>query len=130
MDSDLGSGIVSVASGHSVDETVERLQGLLQAKGVKVFAVIDHSGEAAMAGFSMPPTKLVILGNPKAGTPVMLAAPSAALDLPLKVLVAESAAGQVLVSYNSAAYLQARHDIPAEAAGPLAAVEEFVRAIV
>ena len=106
------NGIVSKPSNHSVDETVEKLKAILQAKGVTLFALVDHSGEAAKAGMNMPPTKLLIFGNPKAGTPVMLAAPSSAIDLPLKILVSEDAAGKVWLSYNSPAYLQQRHAIP------------------
>jgi len=105
-------GIVRFASHHSVDETVERIKGLLQAKGITLFAVVDHSGEAGKAGLKMPPTKLLIFGNPKAGTPIMLAAPSSAIDLPLKVLVAESSDGKVWISYNDPTYLQERHGIP------------------
>jgi len=116
------NGIVSLKSRHSVEETVEKLQNLLRAKGVTLFALVDHSGEAEKAGLKMPNTKLLIFGNPKAGTPVMLAAPSSAIDLPLKILVAEDAQGNVLVSYNSAEYLQQRHDIPAQMSPVLAVV--------
>ncbi len=84
-----GNGIVDIPSNHSVDETVEKLRGILAAKGVTLFALVDHSGEAEKAGMKMPPTKLLIFGSPKAGTPVMLAAPSIAIDLPLKILVWE-----------------------------------------
>jgi len=80
-------GIIDIASNHSVDETVEKPKGILQAKGVTLFAVVDHSGEAEKVGMKMRPTKLLIFGNPKAATPVMLAAPSSAIDLPLKILV-------------------------------------------
>jgi len=107
------NGITTITSHHSVDETVQRLEAALQAKGVKVFGLIDHSGEAEKAGMSMRPTKLLIFGNPKAGTPLMLATPSIAIDLPLKILVWEDADGSVRVSYNSPAYLQARHGVPA-----------------
>lgn len=107
-------GIIETPSNHSVDETVERLKGMLQAKGVTLFALVDHSGEAAKAGMKMPSTKLLIFGSPKAGTPVMLAAPTSAIDLPLKILVAEDAKGKVWVSYNSPAYLQERHGVPRE----------------
>src|SRR5262247_3707416 len=102
-------GIIVIASNHSVDETVEKLKGILQAKGVTLFAVVDHSGEAEKVGMKMHPTKLLIFGNPKAGTPVMLAAPSSAIDLPLKILIWEDAQGKVWVSYNSPTYLQERH---------------------
>lgn len=119
------NGIASIPSNHSVDETVARLTGLLQAKGVTLFALVDHSGEAAKAGLSMPPTKLLIFGSPKAGTPLMLAAPSIAIDLPLKVLVAQDAAGRVTVSYNSPAYLQQRHGIPPDLLQNIAVVQVF-----
>jgi len=123
MSSATGIGIKSLPSNHSVDETVERLKNILQAKGVTVFAIVDHSGEAQKAGMTMPPTKLVIFGNPKAGTPLMLAAPSSAIDLPLKILVAEDGNGRVYVSWNDAAYLQSRHGFPAELTGNVAVVE-------
>jgi uncharacterized protein (DUF302 family) len=117
------SGIVTQPSSHSVDQTVERLQQFLNAKGVTLFALIDHSGEAEKAGFLMPPTKLLIFGDPKAGTPLMLAAPSAAIDLPLKILVAQEEGGKVWISYNSSAYLQERHGFPAELMANIQAVE-------
>jgi len=116
------TGIVSLASAHSVDETVTRLQGMLQAKGITLFALVDHSGEAAKAGMLMPNTKLLIFGNPRAGTPLMLAAPSTAIDLPLKILVAEDASGQVSVSFNDPAWLQRRHGFPTELIQNVAAV--------
>jgi len=109
-----GKGIVDLPSNHSVDQTVERLKGMLNAKRVTLFALVDHSGEAEKAGMKMRPTKLLIFGSPNAGTPVMLAAPSIAIDLPLKVLVWEDISGKVWVSYNSPEYLQQRHDIPVE----------------
>ena len=108
------NGIVRIPGNRPVDQTVAKLQGILQAKNVKLFAVVDHSGEAAAAGLKMPNTKLLIFGNPKAGTPLMLASPSVALDLPLKILVAEDGAGNTWISYNSPAYLQARHSLPAD----------------
>jgi uncharacterized protein (DUF302 family) len=117
------NGILRTSSNHSVDETVTRLQSILQAKGVKLFTIVDHSGEAASAGLKMPNTKLLIFGNPKAGTPLMLASPSAALDLPLKILIAEDAAGKVWVSYNAPAYLQARHHLPPELLPNIAIIE-------
>ncbi len=109
-----GEGIVTVPSNHSVDETVDKLKGILQAKNVTLFALIDHSGEAAKVGMKMRPTKLLIFGNPKGGTPLMLAAPSTALDLPLKILIWEDAQGKVWLSYNSPEYLQQRHGFPAD----------------
>jgi uncharacterized protein (DUF302 family) len=107
-----GGGIVNVPSKHSVDETVNRLKNILQSKQITLFALIDHSGEAARVGMKMPPTKLLIFGTPKAGTPLMLAAPSIALDLPLKILVSEDAQGKVWLSYNSSEYLKERHGLP------------------
>ena len=109
-----GKEIIDTPSNHSVDETVERLKGILQAKGVTVFALVDHSGEAEKAGIKMRPTKLLIFGSPKAGTPVMLAAPSIAIDLPLKILIWKDGQGKVWISYNSPEYLQERHGVPQE----------------
>lgn len=106
------NGIVTLPSNHSVDETVDKLKGILQAKNVMLFIVIDHSGEAAKVGIKMPNTKLLIFGNPKGGTPLMLAAPSVAIDLPLKILVAEDTQGKVWLSYNSPEYLKERHGLP------------------
>jgi uncharacterized protein (DUF302 family) len=121
------NGIVDLASHHSVDITVERLKSILQAKGVTLFAVIDHSGEAEKAGMKMPATKLLIFGNPKSGTPLMLAAPRSAIDLPLKILVwedvREDAAQKVWISYNSPAYLAKRHGLPPELISNIAAIE-------
>ncbi len=106
------NGIVQVASRYSVDETVKRLQAVLAEKGVQVFALIDHSGEAEKVGLTMRPTKVLIFGNPKGGTPLMVAAPSLAIDLPLKALIAQDDRGKVWVSYNSPEYLQQRHGVP------------------
>ena len=117
------SGLIVRPSSHSVDETVDRLTNILQARGVKVFAVVDHSGEAGKVGMQMPPTKLVIFGNPKAGTPVMLAAPSIAIDLPLKILIAQDSAGKVWISYNSPQYLQERHGVPPDLLDNIAVVD-------
>lgn len=108
------NGVISKPSRHSVDETVEKLKSILQAKDVTLFALVDHSGEAEKAGMKMPPTKLLIFGNPKGGTPVMLAAPSSAIDLPLKILVWEDGQGKVWLSYNNPLYLQGRHRIPSD----------------
>ena len=106
------SGLIARKSAHSVDETVRKLKEALIENGVKLFAIIDHSGEAEQVGLQMPNTKLVIFGNPKAGTPIMLTAPSLAIDLPLKILVAEDRAGDVWLTYNTADYLQKRHGFP------------------
>jgi uncharacterized protein (DUF302 family) len=109
-----GNGLVQVASHYSVDETVKRLQAALVEKGLQVFALIDHSGEAEKVGLKMRPTKVLIFGSPKGGTPLMVAAPSLAIDLPLKALVAEDAGGKVSVTYNEPEYLKERHGVPAE----------------
>jgi len=117
------AGIVKMPSNHSVDETVDRLQNILRSKEITLFAIIDHSGEAAKVGMEMPPTKLLIFGNPKGGTPLMLAAPSVALDLPLKILVSEDAQGAVWLSYNSPEYLKERHGLPANLLPNIAVIE-------
>ena len=108
------NGLVQVPSHYSVDETVRRLEAAFAEKGMRIFALIDHSGEAEKAGLKMRPTKVVIFGSPKGGTPLMVAAPSLAIDLPLKALVAEDAQGKVSVTYNDPEYLKERHDVPAE----------------
>jgi uncharacterized protein (DUF302 family) len=116
-------GIITRPSPFTVPETIERLQNALDAKGIRLFALVDHSGEAEKVGLAMPPTKLLIFGNPAAGTPVMLAAPTAALDLPLKILVWQDSAGTVQLSWNSPAWLQQRHAIPDALLSILAAPE-------
>jgi uncharacterized protein (DUF302 family) len=116
-------GIIDVESRHSVDETTQRLRGILEAKGVTLFALVDHSGEAEKVDLKMRPTKLLIFGSPKAGTPIMLAAPTIAIDLPLKILVWEDEAGKVWVSYNAADYLRRRHNVPSELVQNIAVVE-------
>ena len=108
------NGIINKPSSHSVDQTVEKLRSILQSKGVTLFALVDHSGEAAKVGMKMRPTKLLIFGSPKAGTPLMLAAPSSAIDLPLKLLICEDAHSKVWISYNEPVYLQHRHGLPQE----------------
>src|ERR1035438_2585556 len=107
-------GIVDIPSHHSVDETVAKIEGILRTKGVTLFALVDHSGEAEKAGMKMRPTKLLIFGSPKTGTPLMQATPSIAIDLPLKLLVWEDAPGNVWVSYNSLEYRSERHGVPPE----------------
>ena len=126
MTSNAGNGIIDVASHHLVDETVEKLKAILQAKGVMLFALIDHSGEAEKVGMKMPPTKLLIFGNPKGGTPLMLAAPRTAIDLPLKILVWQDAQGKTWLSYNSPSYLQERHGFPQDLIQNIAVVEKLV----
>ena len=116
-------GIIDKPSKHSVDETVEKVKNILQSKGVTLFALVDHSGEAEKVGMKMPPTKLLIFGSPKAGTPLMLAAPSIAIDLPLKILVWQDAQDKVWVSYNSSDYLRDRHGLPQELLANIAVVD-------
>jgi uncharacterized protein (DUF302 family) len=128
MKSDTDNGVVSIRSHHPVEETVAKLEELLRAKGIRLFAVIDHSGEAKKAGMQMRPTRLLIFGNPKSGTPLMVASPTVALDLPLKALVWEDAGGFVWISYNSPAYLQARHGFPDDLLNNIAGVESLARA--
>ncbi len=120
------SGFISKPSRNSVAETTERFIALLKAKGIILFTLIDHSGEAEKAGQKMPPTKLLIFGNPKGGTPVMLAAPTIAIDLPLKVLVWEDSTGKTWITFNEASYLQERHNVPAELVKNIAVVEALV----
>jgi uncharacterized protein (DUF302 family) len=120
---DNGKGLIDIPSSHSVDETITKLEGILQAKGITLFAMVDHSGEAAKAGMKMRPTKLLIFGNPRAGTPVMLAAPSSAIDLPLKILVWEDNQGKVWITYNSPSYLQERHNLRSELLPNIAVIE-------
>ena len=119
-------GIIDIPSKHSVDDTVAKLKGLLSAKGIALFALVDHSGEAEKVGMKMPNTKLLIFGSPKAGTPVMLAAPSIAIDLPLKILVWQDPEEKVWVSYNSPDYLKNRHHVPEELFKNLAVIETLV----
>jgi|SRR5215471_4550638 len=108
----VSNGLIRVASKYSFEQTVDRLQAVFREKGMQIFAVIDHSGEAEKVGLTMPPTKVVIFGSPRGGTPLMLAAPGLAIDLPLKVLVAEDENGSVTVAYNDPEYLRERHGVP------------------
>ena len=104
-------GIITKTANCTVEEAVNKIKSLLVGRGITLFAVIDHSGEAEAVDMKMPDTKLLIFGNPKGGTPLMLASPSAAIDLPLKLLVAEEANGKCTISYNSPQYLQKRHSL-------------------
>jgi len=122
MDKAGDNGLIHLPSQHSVDDTVQRLQSLLQEKNINLFAVIDHSGEAERVGLQMNPTKLLIFGNPKGGTPLMQAAPTVAIDLPLKALVWQDGDGKVWLSYNDPAYLQHRHGFPEQLVANLSAV--------
>jgi uncharacterized protein (DUF302 family) len=117
------NGVVRIPSNHSVDQTVETLTKALDAKRITLFALVDHGGEAEKVGMKMPATKLLIFGSPKAGTPIMLAVPSIALDMPLKILVSEDREGSVWISYNSSEYLAERHDVTHELLQNIAVVE-------
>ena len=108
------NGLILVPSRYSVEETLKRLEAVFVEKGLKVFALIDHSGEAEKVGLKMRPTKVLMFGSPKAGTPLMLAAPTLAIDLPLKALIAEDEQGKASVAYNDPEYLQQRHGVPQE----------------
>jgi uncharacterized protein (DUF302 family) len=124
------NGLVRLASNYSVEQTMERLEALLQERGITVFARIDHSGEAAKVGLTMRPTKLLIFGSPKGGTPLMQAAPSIAIDLPLKALFWQDADGKVWLTYNDPAYLQHRHNVPPELLPNIAGVSAlFAKAV-
>jgi len=116
-------GIIDKPSKHSVDQTVENLKDILQSKGIKLFALVDHSGEAEKVGIKMRPTKLLIFGSPKAGTPLMLAAPSVAIDLPLKILVWQDDQGKVWVSFNSPEYLKERHGLQQDVLQNISVIE-------
>ena len=129
MAASLGNGVIDTPSNHSVDESVEKLKNILRDKGINLFALIDHSGEAEKAGMKMPSTKLLIFGNPKGGTPVMLAAPSIAIDLPLKVLVWEDSRGKTWLSYNSPEYLKKRHGVPDDLVKNIAVVGTLVQQV-
>jgi uncharacterized protein (DUF302 family) len=123
----MASGIVDVPSRYSVPETLARLQAILKEKGIAVFALIDHSGEAEKAGLTMRPTQVLIFGNPKSGTPLMIAAPRLAIDLPLKALAWQDEQGQVWLSYNSPEYLQQRHGFPADLMKNIAGIATLVQ---
>jgi uncharacterized protein (DUF302 family) len=123
MEEPTGNGIIDKPSVHLFEQTIDRLIEIVRSKGLTVFAVIDHSGEAEKVGMTMHPTKLVIFGNAKAGTPLMVAAPRSAIDLPLKILVWTDAVGKVWVSYNTPEYLQQRHGIPSDLLPNIAGVE-------
>ena len=122
-----GNGLIHLASRYSVDETMSRLEQLLQERSVMVFARVDHGGEAAKAGLQMRPTRLLIFGNPKTGTPLMQAAPTVAIDLPLKALSWEDAEGKVWLTFNDPAYLQQRHNVPSDLLPNIAGVSELLR---
>lgn len=123
-------GVVSRASAFGVHETATRIEQALTQAGMTLFAAIDHSGEAARVGLAMRETRLLIFGNPRGGTPLMVAAPLLALDLPLKALIWQDTAGQVWVSYLSPAWLAQRYHIPADLAGNIAGMEPLLAAAI
>jgi uncharacterized protein (DUF302 family) len=129
MASNPENGIITELSRHPFEQTVTRLEEVLRTKGIKLFALVDHSGEAEKAGLRMPPTKLLIFGSPKAGTPLMLATPSIAIDLPLKILISEDDSGKVWISYNSPDYLAGRHHLPSQLSANIAVVANLMSAI-
>lgn len=120
------NGILQRLAPGPVDDVVERLLSILRARSITIFVVVDHSGEAWKVGLEMPNTKLVVFGSPRAGTPSMLVSPSIALDLPLKILIAEGADGRTQISYNTASYLQDRHHL---SAGMIPSIENIVEAL-
>lgn len=123
-------GIIDVPSRYSVPETLERIEAILKEKGITVFALVDHSGEAEKSGLKMRPTQLLIFGSPKGGTPLMVAAPRLAIDLPLKALAWQDEQGQVWLSYNSPEYLQQRHGFPTELVRNIAGIGALIQTAV
>jgi uncharacterized protein (DUF302 family) len=121
------NGIISHPSPYSVPETLDRLEAILRAKNITVFTRIDHSGEATKVGLTMPPTQLLIFGNPRGGTPIMLAAPLSAIDLPLKALAWQDTADKVWLSFNDPHYLQSRYDLSDEVLQPIAGLEALIQ---
>lgn len=120
-------GIITLASPHSVPDTLDRLELILRSKGINIFARVDHSGEAERVGLHMPPTQLLIFGNPKGGTPIMLAEPLSAIDLPLKALAWQDASGKVFLSYNDPHYLQQRFSLPDQVIPPIAGIATLLQ---
>jgi uncharacterized protein (DUF302 family) len=121
-------GLETIASTHSVDEVVKRLLTMIEARGIKLFCLVDHSGEAHAAGLSMRPTKLLIFGNARAGTPLMIDAPSVGLDLPLKILVTETESGSTLLFWNNPEWIEQRHGFPFNLTPNLAAAKALAEA--
>lgn len=121
-------GLVRLLSRHSVAATIDRLEASLKQRGILVFARIDFSGDAARAGLRMQPEQMLIFGNPKAGTPLMLQAPAVGLDLPLKLLAWEDAEARVWIAYNDPQYIVRRHGLEEALAGNLAAVVPLIEA--
>ena len=130
MTSPSANGIIHLRSPYSVTNTLQRLKAIVTNKGLTIFAHIDHSGEAAKVGLTMQPTELLIFGSPKSGTPLMIASPTIAIDLPLKALVSQDAEGTVWLSYNSPEYLQQRHTIPEALVQNIAGIRPICEAAV
>src|ERR1700729_2393800 len=130
MASPSDNGMVHLRSPYSVPETLQRLEALVTAKGLTIFARVDHSGEAAKVGMEMPPTELLIFGSPKSGTPLMIASPTLAIDLPLKALAWQDVDGAVWLSYNSPEYLQQRHQIPENLLPNIAGIRSICEQVV
>jgi uncharacterized protein (DUF302 family) len=130
MNNSAENGMVHLSSAYSVAETTLRLESVLRAKGLAVFCRVDHSGEAEKAGLAMNPAQLVIFGSPKAGTPLMVASPTLAIDLPLKALIWEDAGGKVWISYNTPEYLKQRHNIPDELVKNIAGIGPLLENVV
>ncbi len=128
MGFEIGHGIERVAGAHQFAATVEKLESILKSKGLIIFAKIDFSGDAQRAGLQMPPTQMLIFGHPKAGTPLMVAVPGSALDLPLKILISQDATGTVWLSYNTPEYLAERHGLPPELVKNIAGIRAFAQA--
>jgi len=123
-------GIIQLRSTHSFVDTFARLESAVESRGIRIFATIDFSGDAEGSGLHLNPTKMLVFGNPKSGTPIMQAAPTIALDLPLKVLVSEDAKGTVWLSYNSLEYLRSRHDVPEGLLANIAGIESIVKSAI
>jgi len=119
-------GVASIPSPYPFGETVRRLLSAFAGHGLTIFATIDQAAAAAAVGLTMPPTTLIVFGNPKAGTPLMLAQPLCGIDLPLKVLVTESTPGEIRVSFNTATYIIERHSLSSELANNLAPAERLI----
>jgi uncharacterized protein (DUF302 family) len=121
-------GVTKRESNYSVPQTLDRLEVILKERGITVFARIDHAAEAAKVGLELPPTQLLIFGNPRSGTPLMVAHPTMAIDLPMKALAWRDAAGKVWIGFNSADYMKKRHELTDEQAKSLAAVGALIEA--
>ena len=130
MTSPLDNGMVHLQSPYSVKETLQRLEAIVTSKGLTIFARVDHSGEAAKVGMKMQPTELLIFGSPKSGTPLMVASPTLAIDLPLKALAWQDVDGAVWLSYNSPEYLQQRHQIPESLLQNIAGIRSICEQVV